>query len=95
MGVVVDGLKWRCVTTLRKFEADIEEYRRRLGAAEGERRFDLEQRPFEERVIEGNLLLREGVKAIFDLLCGNAETAFSNANARIGVGDSSTAAADT
>ncbi len=51
--------------------------------------------PYERRVVLGNLGLREGILALFNLLTGAAETAFSNANAYIGVGDSSAAAADT
>lgn len=39
----------------------------------------------------GNLLLNEGVALLEDLLIGAAGTTFSNANAFIGVGDSSTA----
>lgn len=89
-----DPAHWRCRTTVRKFTADIEEFRRLYGRAEGDRLFD-RLRPYEERVIEGNLLLREGVKAIFDLLTGAAETNFGSANARIGVGNSATAAVDT
>src|SRR3972149_8858310 len=49
--------------------------------------------PYEVIEIEGNLLLNEGITALLNLLTGAAETAFSNANAYIGVGDSSTAAA--
>lgn len=41
----------------------------------------------------GNLLLNEGIAVLLDLACGLASpTAFNNASARIGVGDSSTAA---
>lgn len=43
-------------------------------------------------IIEGNLLLNEGITEFIDLLIGAAATAFSNANAYIGVGDSATAA---
>jgi hypothetical protein len=89
------GVQLRTRTTLRVYDGDIEEYRRRWGKAEGERRFLAERRPQSERVIEGNLALREGVLALFNLLVGEAETAFSNANAYIGVGDSTTEAADT
>lgn len=42
---------------------------------------------------DGNLLLNEGITALLTLLIGGAETAFTNANARLGVGDSTTAAA--
>lgn len=46
----------------------------------------------EPTVIEGNLLLNEGITALINLLIGAAETAFSQANAYLGVGDSATAA---
>lgn len=39
----------------------------------------------------GNQLLNEGINTLLTLLIGGSATAFSNANARIGVGDSSTA----
>lgn len=44
---------------------------------------------------ESNLLLNEGIAELEDLLigAGGGEVAYSNANARIGVGDSNTAAA--
>lgn len=46
----------------------------------------------EERL--GNILLNGGIAALLDLLCGvGGVTAFSAANARIGVGDSTTAEA--
>lgn len=46
---------------------------------------------FGESVIDGNILLNEGIGALLLLLTGGAETAFNNANARLGVGDSTTA----
>lgn len=46
-------------------------------------------------VIERNLLLNEGINEALELICGLTATAFSNANAYIGVGDSATAAAAT
>lgn len=42
--------------------------------------------------VKGNLGLNEGLTELLTLLIGGAATAFSNANAYIGVGDSSTAA---
>ncbi|MCC7413321.1 MAG: hypothetical protein IT495_17025 [Gammaproteobacteria bacterium] len=49
--------------------------------------------PAESRV-DGNLLLNEGIGELWDLACGlGSPTAWSNANARLGVGDSNTAAA--
>lgn len=47
-----------------------------------------------ESVIDGNLLLNEGIAELWDLVIGaGTPTSFANANAYIGVGDSSTAAA--
>ena len=45
-----------------------------------------------ESVIDGNILLAEGIGELWDLVCGlGSPIAFSNANAYIGVGDSTTA----
>ncbi len=90
-----DGLQFKTKTTLRVFEGDIDEYRRRHGREAGERLFLEERRPVAEREVIGNLALQEGIVALFNLLTGAAETAFSNADAYLGVGDSSDAAADT
>lgn len=53
-------------------------------------------RPDEDQEIPGNLLLNEGIAEMLDLMAGEGSpTAYSNANARVGVGDSNTAAAAT
>lgn len=45
-----------------------------------------------ESEFDGNLLLNEGIQEMWDLICGiGSPTAYSNANAQIGVGDSSAA----
>lgn len=44
-----------------------------------------------EDVIEGNLLLNEGIQLLEDLLIGAGGTAYNNASAYLGVGDSTTA----
>lgn len=49
--------------------------------------------PYEVAEFDGNLLLNEGIGELLLLLTGGVATAFSNANARLGVGDSTTAAA--
>lgn len=54
-----------------------------------------QDKPYEIAEINGNVLLNEGITALLNLLTGGAETAFSNANSYIGVGDSATAAAAT
>lgn len=53
--------------------------------------------PDETEVRIGNLLLNEGIQELLDLLigAGGSVTAYNNANAQIGVGDSSTAEAAT
>lgn len=51
--------------------------------------------PYETLIDFGNLLTNIGAQRLWEALIGTAITVFSNANARIGVGDSNTAAADT
>jgi hypothetical protein len=52
--------------------------------------------PYAVETIDGNLLLTEGITELLKLLTGAAgTTAFNNANARLGVGDSTTAAANS
>lgn len=51
------------------------------------------EQPYEETEIPGNILLNAGITALLNLLIGAGGTAFNNANARIGVGDSSAAEA--
>lgn len=46
-------------------------------------------------VVNGNLLLNEGINALWTLAAGGSETVYNNANAELGVGDSSTAEAAT
>lgn len=52
-------------------------------------------KPYDTVELEGNLLLNEGINNLWTHLCGGAATAYSNANARIGVGNSTTAAQAT
>jgi len=80
MSTVTEVIKPRPVWTITKFEDD--------GA------FDRREH-YEKKVIEGNLLLNEGITEFLNLLTGGSATAFSNANAKLGVGDSATAAAAT
>lgn len=75
-----DKLNWKPLWIVTKFENDVAFER-------GEH--------FERNVVEGNLALIEGIADVLDLLIGAGGTAFSNANARLGVGDSTTAAAAT
>lgn len=53
-------------------------------------------RPEEVAFVAGNLLLNEGIQELWDLaIAAGGTTAYNNANADIGVGDSATAAAAT
>jgi hypothetical protein len=56
-------------------------------------KFDDAGRLLERRVIEGNIAVSAGLALVLDLIIGAGGTAFNNANAHIGVGDSTTAAA--
>ena len=78
-----DVVRWRCHTLLRKFRGDTREI-------------------IEEVSVDGNLLMYGGASVQWQTLIGNGTTTsgqtltyFINANAHIGVGDSSTAEAAT
>ena len=58
-----------------------------------EKRRITEAEPYAIETFEGNLLLNEGITLLLTLGMGGAGTAWDNAAAYIGVGDSSTAAA--
>lgn len=75
--------KWLVKWQLKKFHGDL--------TAE---QIDAEDiQPYEIIEGEGNLLVTNGANLLWTALTGGAITAFSNANARLGVGDSNTAAA--
>ena len=75
-----EGLRYRTRWAIKKFADD-------AAFASGQ--------PFEEVPIEGNILLNEGINALLTLAAGGTETAYNNANARLGVGDQTTAEAAT
>lgn len=105
LGVQVPSLQvvgWRCDWLCEKWSEEAVGFvRRRLGlpdyrevSSELLRRF-VGKAEIEDEV-KGNLLLNEGIAEMLDLMAGEGSpTAFNTANARIGVGDSSTAAAAT
>jgi len=78
---------WHVRTTVRRFHADIDEYRERYGQELGEALFFSEHKPESEQVVDGNLLMTAGADLLIKGLIGTAITAYSNANAYIGVGD--------
>lgn len=87
-----DNAQWRVEVRREAFAADVDDYRRRYGRAEGERRFLAENAPTEVRVEDGNLLTIAGITAIWNALTSGTAGGFTNATAAIGVGDSTTAA---
>jgi hypothetical protein len=81
-----EAMKWKVKWTLDKFEGDFNSYDEAIAAGAV---------PYEHLDREGNMLVQNGTQLLEDALIGVAITYFSNANARIGVGDSTTAAANT
>lgn len=58
-------------------------------------KYDKNMNLYDVDEFDGNLLLSEGVTELLKLLIGGSATAFSNANAHIGVGNGTTAASAT
>lgn len=87
-----DPQYWHCITSVDKFHGDPTFEERESGLAV----------PYESITVEGNLLVIGGASVQWQTLIGNGTTTagqaltyYNNANAAIGVGDSTTAAADT
>jgi hypothetical protein len=79
--------KWNPHWTIEKFNGDVH------SRQEAE---ELGLKPFETLEIDGNCLLNAGInQIIWPLVAGSGGTALNSANAYIGVGDSTTAAAAT
>lgn len=79
--MIEEKLQMKKIWTIRKY-ADDQAYQA--------------DQPYEVSEFEGNLLLNEGIAEMLDLLIGaGTPTNFGNANAYLGVGDSSTAEAAT
>lgn len=81
-----EGIRWLPKFKVEKREGDWSDLQINAGEAPA---------PFEVIEGEGNLLTNIGAQRLWEGLIGTALTVFSNANARLGVGDSSTAEADT
>lgn len=78
MTKIHDTLKYRTRWTVRKY------------ACEADR---LADKPYDTVVVDGNMLLNAGIALLWELAIGVGGTAWNNANARLGVGDSTTAEA--
>ncbi len=84
-----DMARWICNYRLSKYHQDISPYRGLEPA------FYEKFQPYEVIEGEGNCLLNSGINEMWDLIIGEAANHFNNANSRIGVGDSNTAADPT
>lgn len=72
-------MRWRCRTVVRKYA--------NVAAYQADDHYDVVE-------VDGNLLMYGGASALWHRLTGGTSvTAFDNANAHLGVGDSATAAA--
>ena len=81
-----EGITWSASWKLEKYEEDLDEFD---GTPD---EFYATYTPYEVIKSQGNLALNEGLNNIWTLVCGGAATPYSASFARIGVGDSSTAA---
>ena len=86
-----DVARWRVKAKLFKYAEDITPFEKEGREAEFHELFE----PYEVREMEGNLLLNEGINALWSILCETTptEARYTAANARIGVGDGTAAAA--
>ena len=75
-GGLRETVRYRTEWTIRKYASD-EDYRA--------------GRAYEVAIVPGNIMVNGGIQLMADLLIGAGGTVYSNANAFIGVGDSSTA----
>ena len=93
MEKVLEQLKWRCQWKLEKREGDINACK----TPEERLKFLEEAVPYKVMEGEGNLMLNEGINALWSILCETTPTEdrYTAANARIGVGNGTTAAAAT
>ncbi len=77
--------RWISHTKVEKFDGEVTLEQRESGLA----------LPYEVDERHGNLLVIGGASALFNRLIATTVTAFDNTNARIGVGNSTTAVVDT
>ena len=79
--ITKDKITWKAVWKLEKYHGDLPLEENRYGI-----------KPYEVIEGKGNLLLNEGINELFTILCGVSGTKYDNTNARIGVGNSNSAA---
>jgi len=83
-----DIAQWKCQYRLEKRNGDINACK----TPEERLKFLKETVPYEIIEGEGNLMLNEGIDEMWDLVTGAGGTTYNNTNARIGVGNGTTAA---
>lgn len=76
-----EPLNWKAEFKVEKYRGDLPTEKDRYGI-----------KPYEVKEGKGNLLLNEGINELFTLICGTGSTKWDNSNARLGVGNSNTAA---
>jgi hypothetical protein len=84
-----DVAKYRTVWRIARYAND-EDYQARRSYSDEEARRLFGGMP-QVSEVEGNLLLNEGINALWTILCSSGGTKFDNTNAYLGVGDSSAA----
>ena len=84
-----EPIRWRAEWRLDKYDGEAAELVDRYGVEA----LGPDVAPVETIAGEGNLVTTAGIQRALDLLIGAAVTSFANANANLGVGDSTTAAA--
>jgi len=92
--ICIEPVRGTSHIVVAKFKADIALYRQALGPLRGEEAFYRTERPYDLIERLGNVWTRGGIEEFFKLATGAAATAYSNANARIGVGSGTTPATD-
>lgn len=96
---MMDQIAWKTDYRVEKYDGDVEaavQADMDRGTVEQiKAAWFADRRPVEVVEFSENLLLNEGITRLLNLLVGAGGTAFNNANARLGVGDSTTAAAAT
>ena len=95
--IVKDGLKLKTLWKIYKWKDENDEVSKFLqqggSIAQAIKAFG---EPFGIEEIQGNIALHEGLDELIDLICGvGTPVKWDNTNAYLGVGDSSTAEADT
>lgn len=83
MNGVADAGRWRADWRLDKYDGEVTPEQIDAGLVE----------PVESLDLPGNILVTAGITLLLNLLIGAGGTVYSNANAHLGVGDSTTAAA--